>query len=63
MFAEEFAHTSEIEIQKPCYYPFTEPSVALYAKHPELGWIELIRTGIFRPELLKTIWRESARDR
>lgn len=52
LFAEEFAHTSEIKF-KPCYYPFTEPSVALYAKHPELGWLELGGAGMFRPELLE----------
>ncbi|MBI4448698.1 phenylalanine--tRNA ligase subunit alpha [Candidatus Woesearchaeota archaeon] len=50
LFAEEFAKTSEVRI-KPGYFPFTEPSCELYAKHPELGWIELGGAGIFRPEL------------
>ncbi len=35
------------------YFPFTEPSVEAYAKHPELGWIEVGGAGIFREELLE----------
>jgi phenylalanyl-tRNA synthetase alpha chain len=54
MFAEEFAETSEIKIT-PGYFPFTEPSAELHAKHPELGWIELGGSGIFRPELVKPL--------
>ncbi|MEK6953297.1 MAG: phenylalanine--tRNA ligase subunit alpha [Nanoarchaeota archaeon] len=50
MFAEEFANTSQIKI-KPAYFPFTEPSAELFAKHPDLGWIELAGSGIFRPEM------------
>ena len=37
----------------PGYFPFTEPSVEAYAKHPELGWIEVGGAGIFREELLE----------
>ena len=54
MFAEEFAETDEIRI-KPSYFPFTEPSAELQAKHPEMGWIELAGAGIFRPELVKPL--------
>ncbi|MEK6934855.1 MAG: phenylalanine--tRNA ligase subunit alpha [Nanoarchaeota archaeon] len=54
MFAEEFANTSQIKI-KPAYFPFTEPSAELFAKHPELGWIELAGSGIFRPEMTKPL--------
>ena len=54
MFAEEFAETDEIRI-KPSYFPFTEPSAELQAKHPEFGWIELAGSGIFRPELVKPL--------
>ena len=54
MFAEEFADTSEVKIT-PGYFPFTEPSAELYAKHPEMGWIELGGSGIFRPELVKPL--------
>lgn len=50
MFAEEFAQTDQIKI-KPAYFPFTEPSAELFAKHPEMGWIELGGSGIFRPEM------------
>ena len=54
MFAEEFAESDQIKI-KPAYFPFTEPSAELFAKHPELGWIELGGSGIFRPELVKPL--------
>ena len=54
MFAEEFAETDEIKIT-PGYFPFTEPSAELHAKHPELGWIELGGSGIFRPEVVKPL--------
>lgn len=36
---------------KPAYFPFTEPSVEGLIKHPELGWIEVLPGGIFRPEV------------
>ena len=54
MFAEEFAQTDQIKIT-PGYFPFTEPSAELHAKHPELGWIELGGSGIFRPEMVKPL--------
>lgn len=50
-FAKEFAEASEIKLV-PAYFPFTEPSVELVAKHPQLGWIELGGAGIFRPEVV-----------
>ncbi|MGC9079508.1 MAG: phenylalanine--tRNA ligase subunit alpha [Nanopusillaceae archaeon] len=37
----------------PAYFPFTEPSVEVYAEHPKLGWIEIGGAGVFREELLK----------
>ena len=54
MFAEEFANSDEIRV-KPSYFPFTEPSAELQAKHPQFGWIELAGAGIFRPELVKPL--------
>jgi phenylalanyl-tRNA synthetase alpha chain len=54
LFAKEFAETDKIKIT-PAYFPFTEPSAELHAKHPELGWIELGGSGIFRPELVKPL--------
>ena len=54
MFAEKFGETDQIKIT-PAYFPFTEPSAELHAKHPELGWIELGGSGIFRPELVKPL--------
>lgn len=54
LFAKEFARTDNIRIA-PAYFPFTEPSCELFAKHPELGWIELGGAGILRPEVTKPL--------
>lgn len=54
LFAKEFCGTDEIKVV-PSYFPFTEPSAALYAKHPSMGWIELAGAGIFRPEMDKPL--------
>lgn len=54
MFAREFAGAEEVKLV-PGYFPFTEPSVELFAKHPEIGWIELGGAGIFRPEVVKPL--------
>ncbi len=54
MFAKEFLQTDQIKIT-PAYFPFTEPSAELHAKHDELGWVELAGAGIFRPELVKPL--------
>ncbi len=54
MFAKEFAGAEEIKIV-PGYFPFTEPSVELFAKHPVMGWVELGGAGIFRPEIVKPL--------
>ncbi|MFH1586435.1 MAG: phenylalanine--tRNA ligase subunit alpha [Candidatus Diapherotrites archaeon] len=53
-FAIEFAGAEEVKFY-PDYYPFTEPSVQLSAKHPDLGWIELGGSGMFRPEMLENL--------
>jgi len=50
-FAVEIAGAEEVKFF-PDYYPFTEPSVQLSAKHPELGWVEFGGAGIFRPEMM-----------
>ncbi len=50
LFAKEFAKCEEVKI-RPAYFPFTEPSCELFAKHPDLGWIELGGAGILRPEV------------
>jgi phenylalanyl-tRNA synthetase alpha chain len=39
----------------PDYYPFTEPSVQLSAKHPQMGWVEFAGAGMFRPEMLRNL--------
>ncbi len=54
LFAKEFCNTDKVKVV-PSYFPFTEPSASLYAKHPELGWMELGGAGIFRPEMVKPL--------
>ena len=54
MFAKEFADTEDVRVV-PGYFPFTEPSAELFAKHPKLGWVELGGAGIFRPEMVKPL--------
>lgn len=39
----------------PGYFPFTEPSIEAYARHPKLGWIECLGSGLFRPEVLSPL--------
>ena len=53
-FALEIAGASKVRFY-PDYYPFTEPSVQLSAKHPELGWIEFAGAGMFRPEITENL--------
>ena len=38
---------------KPDYYPFTEPSVELSVKDPNIGHVEYGGAGIFRPEVTR----------
>ncbi|KAK4534123.1 hypothetical protein CDCA_CDCA01G0148 [Cyanidium caldarium] len=38
---------------KPAHNPYTEPSMEIFAFHPELNkWVEIGNSGIFRPEML-----------
>ncbi|MBN2126970.1 MAG: phenylalanine--tRNA ligase subunit alpha [Candidatus Diapherotrites archaeon] len=53
-FAVEIAGAEKVKFF-PDYYPFTEPSVQLSAKHPDLGWVELGGAGMFRPEILENL--------
>ncbi|MCH7902407.1 phenylalanine--tRNA ligase subunit alpha, partial [archaeon] len=53
-FAIEIAGATEVRFF-PDYYPFTEPSVQLSAKHPELGWVEFAGAGVFRPEITESL--------
>ncbi len=50
LFGQEIAKAREFQF-RPAYFPFTEPSVELHVKHPELGWMELGGAGMFRPEV------------
>jgi phenylalanyl-tRNA synthetase alpha chain len=63
-FRQQLSHLREIlemmggsaEVKfKPAYFPFTEPSVEGYVKHPKLGWIEALGAGMFRPEVCKAL--------
>ena len=54
MFAVEVAGAKEVKYV-PGYFPFTEPSVEVHIKHPELGWFELGGSGIFRPEVTASL--------
>ncbi|WP_148682308.1 phenylalanine--tRNA ligase subunit alpha [Pyrobaculum neutrophilum] len=40
---------------RPAYFPFTSPSVEVYAEHPKLGWVEFGGAGIFRPEVTEPL--------
>ena len=46
---------------KPGYFPFTEPSVEGFIKHPSLGWIEVFPGGMFRPEVMRILGAEDVR--
>jgi phenylalanyl-tRNA synthetase alpha chain len=50
LFAREVAQAKDCRFL-PAYFPFTEPSVELHVRHPELGWMELGGAGLFRPEV------------
>jgi phenylalanyl-tRNA synthetase alpha chain len=52
VFAQEMARSTEVKFV-PAYFPFTEPSVEVHMRHPDLGWMELGGAGIFRPEVTK----------
>lgn len=39
---------------KPAYNPYTEPSMEIFAFHPDLKkWVEIGNSGMFRPEMLE----------
>jgi phenylalanyl-tRNA synthetase alpha chain len=40
---------------RPAYFPFTSPSVEVYAEHPKLGWVEFGGAGVFRPEVTEPL--------
>lgn len=52
LFARQVARAPEVKFV-PAYFPFTEPSVEVHMRHPELGWMELGGAGIFRPEVTR----------
>jgi phenylalanyl-tRNA synthetase alpha chain len=54
LFAREVARAGEVKFL-PAYFPFTEPSVEMHARHPDLGWMELGGAGLFRPEVTRPL--------
>jgi len=54
LFAREVARAETTKFA-PAYFPFTEPSVELHARHPKLGWMELGGAGLFRPEVTRPL--------
>ena len=56
LFAEEVAGAASVDVRyEPAYFPFTEPSVEVFIRHPTVGWIELGGSGIFRPEVTRPL--------
>jgi phenylalanyl-tRNA synthetase alpha chain len=56
MFRELAAAIGIRELKiRPSYFPFTEPSIEGYVRHPRLGWIEVFPGGMFRPEVLRPL--------
>ncbi len=43
---------------RPSYFPFTEPSIEGYVRHPRMGWMEILPGGMFRPEVLGPLGTE-----
>ncbi|MBI4229579.1 MAG: phenylalanine--tRNA ligase subunit alpha, partial [Planctomycetes bacterium] len=50
MFGRELAQAEACEV-RPGYFPFTEPSVEAFIRHPRIGWMEMGGAGLFRPEV------------
>jgi len=40
---------------RPSYFPFTEPSIEAYVRHPQIGWMEIFPGGLLRPEVLRPL--------
>jgi phenylalanyl-tRNA synthetase alpha chain len=40
---------------RPSYFPFTEPSIEGYVRHPKLGWVEVFPGGLLRPEVRRPL--------
>ena len=56
LFAEEVAGAASADVRyEPAYFPFTEPSVEVFVRHPTVGWTELGGAGIFRPEVTRPL--------
>jgi len=40
---------------RPSFFPFTEPSIEGYVRHPQIGWMEIFPGGLLRPEVLRPL--------
>ncbi len=54
LFAKEVFNAKKVKFA-PNYFPFTEPSVEIYADIPGRGWSEVGGAGMFRPEMLSAL--------
>jgi len=54
LFASEMARAEEVQYL-PAYFPYTEPSVEMHVRHPDLGWMELGGAGLLRPEVTRPL--------
>lgn len=54
MMVQEITGLDRVKF-RPDYFPFTEPSLEVSVKHPEMGWVELAGAGIFREELTRPL--------
>ncbi|KAL0486192.1 phenylalanyl-tRS alpha subunit [Acrasis kona] len=54
LFSTFFERIGITELKyKPAFNPYTEPSMEIFGKHPQLNsWIEIGNSGMFRPEML-----------
>lgn len=53
-FATEIFGVDEVKFA-PSYFPFTEPSIEMFVKIGEKGWVEVAGAGMFRPEVLEML--------
>ncbi len=50
--AEFYRKMGATEVRfRPSYFPYTEPSVEVFANLGRLGWVEMGGAGVFRPEV------------
>ncbi len=54
--AEFYRKMGAAEVRfRPSYFPYTEPSVEVFAHLGALGWVEMGGAGVFRPEVVRPL--------